>query len=70
MNYYYKNLDYDDDPEQDYENQRVHTVILGVDRQVSERLQVNVRARQKMYDFESKANLTLRTASIGFDYEF
>lgn len=70
LNYYYKDLDYDDDPRQDYENQRVHTVIVGVDRQVSERLQVNVRARQKMYDFESKASLNLRSASIGFDYEF
>ena len=70
LNYYYKELDYDDDPGQEYENHRAHSVIVSAARQVTEQLRVNVRARQKMYDFESKTNLTLRTASIGFDYEF
>ncbi len=70
FNYYYKTLDYDDDVQQRYEDQRVHTVVLSAARELTEDLRVNVRGRQKMYDFETRAGLTLRTASIGFDYEF
>lgn len=70
LNYYYKELDYDDDPQQEYENHRAHSIIVTAARQVTEQLRVNVRGRQKIYDFESKTGLALRTASVGFDYEF
>ncbi|HNW93414.1 MAG TPA: hypothetical protein PKM88_10945 [bacterium] len=70
FNYYYKDLDYDDDVRQEFENQQVHTLIISAERQLTENLRVNVRGRQKNYDFESKTNLILRIGSIGFDYEF